>query len=79
MSGLGDLFKKDDFDFDKLDEGECIEATISGTEGGKKESALMFLACRTDENTIKIKGDMMDDEIQMEMVLKKRPMKKKDF
>lgn len=79
MSTFGDFFKKDDIDFDKLDEGECIELSVSGTEDGKRESALAFLACRTDKDTIKIKSDMMDDEIKMEMVLKKRPLKKKDF
>ena len=63
-------------DFDDLKVGECIE--IKG-KIGKEEEAVM-LACRTDKNTVKMKGAWdEEDEENVVMEMKKRPLKKSDF
>lgn len=79
MGVFDDLFKKDNLKFDNLKEGECIELSASGTdEDGGTEKLEIMLACRTDENTVRMKSDM-GDEFQMEMMMKKRPMNEGDF
>jgi len=79
MGLFDDLFKKDTLNFDNLEEGECVELSMAGTdEDGRTEEIEVMLACRTDKDTVKIKTEM-DEEMQMEMMMKKRPMKKGDF
>jgi len=79
MGIFDDLFKKDNLNFDNLKEGECVELSAAGTgEDGGTEKLEIMLACRTDENTVKIKSGV-DEELQMEMMMKKRPMKEGDF
>ena len=79
MGIFDDLFKKDNLNFDNLKEGECVELSMAGTdEDGRTEEIEIMLACRTDKDTVKIKTEM-DEELQMEMMMKKRPMKKSDF
>ena len=74
-----DLFKKDNLNFDNLKEGECVELSMAGTdEDGRTEEIEIMLACRTDENTVRIKTGM-DEDLQMEMMMKKRPVKESDF
>jgi len=79
MGVFDDLFKKDNPNFDNLKEGECVELSVAGTdEDGRTEEMEVMLACRTDKDTVKIKTEM-DEELQVEMMMKKRPMKKDDF
>ena len=79
MGTFDDLFKKDNLNFDNLKDGECIELSATGMdEDGGTEKLDIMLACRTDKDTVKIKSDM-GEEFQMEMMMKKRPMKKGDF
>lgn len=75
---LHDLFGKKDFDDLKI--GECIEVSMKAT--GIDERGDVMLVCRTKDDTIKMKSGLMfeeDEDLGMEITMKKRPIKKGDF
>lgn len=65
--------------FEDLEVEECIEFSMTIKEDGMEEKEILFVACRTDKNTVKIKSDILDEDIMLEMKFKKRPMTEEDF